>query len=128
LKNPKILFAFAVFWFLLILFLLCLPGSEFPKNTWLTKIRIDKWVHILLFFVLVVTWCLAINSSKKIKDIEKFFKLIAILSLLYGITMEIVQHFFIPLRSFELGDIAADGLGSWLGYLFTKRRLKIKIP
>jgi VanZ family protein len=39
--------------------------------------------------------------------------------------MEFVQHYFIPNRSFDLGDIIADGAGSGLGG-FLSVRLYIK--
>jgi len=41
---------------------------------------------------------------------------------LYGILMEIVQKYFIPFRSFDLGDIIADGIGCAAGYLFVIKR------
>jgi len=40
---------------------------------------------------------------------------------LYGIVMEFVQKFFIPNRSFDIGDIAADGVGCILGVLLSVR-------
>jgi len=40
----------------------------------------------------------------------------------YGIAMEFVQKYFIPFRSFDLGDIIADGIGCAAGYLFAIKR------
>jgi VanZ family protein len=42
--------------------------------------------------------------------------------MIYGIGMEIVQHYFVPLRSFDYGDMIADGLGSTAGYFISANR------
>ena len=41
---------------------------------------------------------------------------------LYGIAMEFVQKYFIPLRSFDLMDILADGVGCIAGYFFSMKK------
>jgi VanZ family protein len=122
LKNSNFYFAAAVFWFLFVTLLLCLPGSEFPKATWLSKIWIDKWVHIFLFFLLVIPWCLAFAGKNDPKRVRIIFIQVAVFCFLYGALLEVVQHFFIKFRSFELGDIAADGIGCLGGYFFSIRR------
>jgi len=121
-KNSNLYFAVAISWFLLVSFLLCLPGTEFPKITWLTRIWIDKWIHIFIFFVLVIAWCSAFREKVQLRKSKKVFLQIAVLCLLYGIAMEMVQQFFIPFRGFEFGDIVADGLGCLGGFVFSKRR------
>jgi len=45
-----------------------------------------------------------------------------IVGCLYGILMELVQKYFIPFRSFDLGDILADGIGCFAGYLFAMKK------
>jgi VanZ family protein len=122
LKNSKFYFVVAIFWLLLISFLLCLPGTEFPKITWLTRIWLDKWVHIFIFFILVITWCRAFREKVQVTLSKNICLQIAVFSLLYGIVMEVVQHYFIPFRGFESGDILADGLGCAGGYIFSRRR------
>lgn len=114
----------AIIWSLIITFLLCLPGTEFPKNTWLNEVwLIDKWIHIGLFLVLVFFWSWAFSGKQIGKGKQKtiFFK-ITLLSLIYGIIMEIVQRYFIPFRSFNYGDIAANGVGCFIGYIIAIRK------
>lgn len=54
-----------------------------------------------------------------------YFLISAILCLCYGITMEYVQDNFIPNRSFDVGDIIADGVGAAVGlYISIKRLIK----
>ena len=110
----------AVLWFLLVTVLLSLPGSAFPKENWLDKIWFDKWVHIFLFGMLAFLSYSFLKqfSGKKIRLILW----VIIACFLYGIAMEFVQKYFIPDRSFDIGDIAADGIGSAVGGFFAARR------
>jgi len=110
----------AVVWLVLVTTLLCIPGSSLPKINWEDKILLDKWVHFFLFLILVMLWCAYFKGSK-VKFREIFLR-ITILSMIYGIGMEVVQHYFIPLRSFAYGDIIADGLGSVAGYFISVNR------
>jgi VanZ family protein len=45
-----------------------------------------------------------------------------ILSLVYGIVMELVQENFIPFRSFDIIDMLANGLGCMAGYLIASKK------
>jgi VanZ family protein len=79
-------------------------------------------VHIFIFFILVITWCRAFRKKVQVTPSKNVFLQITVFSLLYGIVMEVVQHFFIPFRGFEFGDIVADGLGCIGGYVFSNKR------
>jgi VanZ family protein len=109
----------------LVTVLLCLPGTEFPKISWLDNIWFDKWVHIGLFLVLVITWFMFF--SKKLSpevSIQKILLLVTVSCIAYGVLMELVQHFFIPFRSFDVWDIVADGAGSLVGFFYSGRYIK----
>ncbi len=118
LRTLKSSFAFAIVWLTLITFLLCIPGSKFPKVQWHNKIFLDKWVHFFLFLVLVFLWCRAYNIRSK-----RTFFLITILSIAYGIIMELVQQYFIPFRFFDVRDMIANSLGAAAGYFISVKRL-----
>jgi VanZ family protein len=120
LKIFKVSFLLAVAWLVLITTLLCIPGSRLPKINWEDKILLDKWVHFFLFIILVMLWCAYFKGSKA-KSKEIFLK-ITILSMIYGVGMELVQHYFIPFRSFAYGDIIADGFGSLAGYFISVKQ------
>jgi VanZ family protein len=109
----------AITWFLFTLVLLCLPGSTLPKYPWLAVIHADKWVHIFLFFVLcfLFGWPLRSGAYSHVQ-LKKWFLLIALSGIVYGTIMEFVQKYWIPDRSFELGDILADSTGSLLAYFY----------
>lgn len=97
--------------------MLTLPGNDLPSDDWLSKIGFDKWVHIVMFFVLAWLWCLVIKEQSK-----QVFFLMGILCLIYGISMEFIQRYFIPNRSFDIGDIIADGVGAAFGVFYSIRR------
>ncbi len=63
--------------------------------------------------MLVLLFCKAIVKEKT----KSNFIWIAMSGLIYGIAIELVQHFIIPFRSFELSDIIADAIGCALGFM-----------
>ena len=117
-RQHRYLLTFGYLVFISILF--CLPGSALPKNDWLAKIYFDKWVHIGLFLVLAVLCIWAFRLYKR----KLLFVLMLILSG-YGLLIEVVQHYFIENRSFDIGDWLADMAGSaagiWLSWVYIKK-------
>ena len=111
-------------WLLFVTILLCTPGSRLPKINWSDKIWLDKWAHIFLFFVLVVLWCRVYLKKATSVSLKKTFIKITVFSIVYGVIMEIIQHYFIPFRSFDYGDMLADGIGAVAGYFISIRRFK----
>jgi VanZ family protein len=97
-------------WLVFISILFILPGSAIPHSSWFTLIYLDKWVHIFLFAVLVFLWRSALLFPRHA------ITLVA-LSLSYGILVEFVQEYWVPNRSFDVYDMAADLAGSILGIL-----------
>jgi len=124
LKTFKASFLFALTWLLMVTILLCIPGSTLPKINWHDKIWLDKWVHFFLFLILVLFWCRAYLIKRSKINVKKIFFTITFLSVIYGIGMEIVQHYFVPFRSFDYGDMIADALGSVAGYFFSINRFR----
>jgi VanZ family protein len=125
LRKTRLLFLAAITWFVISVVLLTLPGSDFPSEDWLDKIYFDKWVHIGMFSIMVVLWCLAWRSKDQNYNsgrLASAFWTIAVLCLVYGIIMEFVQKYYIPLRSFDVSDIAADAVGSLAGVIFSLKR------
>ena len=77
-----------------------------------------------MFSIMVFLWCwafLRINLNKK--KLIKAFILIAVLWLSYGIGMEFVQKYLVVNRSFDSGDIIADGVGCLAGLIYSNWRL-----
>jgi VanZ family protein len=121
-KIPKPGFIVACLWLAITTYLLVIPGSKFPQENWFDKIWLDKWVHIGLFVIMVAVWCGAVLKSREKTSYRNLFYAITILSFLYGAGMEFVQKYFVPNRSFDVGDIVADGVGCVMGLIFSIKR------
>jgi VanZ family protein len=123
LRNLKKSFTPGIIWLIISTILFCLPGSAFPKETWLEKIWFDKWVHIGIFLIMVFIWCWAFSNKKYPNSrLPVIFFWITLIALLYGVGMEFIQDTLIPNRNFDLGDIVADATGCLGGFLFSASR------
>jgi VanZ family protein len=126
LKKSQLSLIAAIGWFIIATILLTIPGTDLPQEDWLDKIPLfDKWIHIGMFAILVTLWCWSRRLLKSKTDTQKLkqvFITIGIIWLGYGIAMEFVQKYFIPFRSFDIGDIIADGVGCAAGLIFSIRR------
>lgn len=107
-----------VLWFLLVLFLLTLPGSEFPRPIrWMQLVHFDKWVHAGLFATL--TWLWLYPALPKGKNISlKRTASIVVLFILWGLATEYIQEYWVPFRSFEWSDWGADAAGTLMGAVY----------
>jgi VanZ family protein len=110
-------------WFFLILIAVCIPGKNLPKvDNWLIKIDYDKLIHVGLFAVLAYLFMYPIaKSSLPAKEKWHYFIKIAIATIIWGITTELIQKFFIPGRSFSLADWLADSIGGVVALIFCKK-------
>ena len=120
-KNTSSLI-FAIGWLIMTIVLLTLPGSAFPKENWLSKLWVDKWVHVVLFAILVALWCRAIGKTGKRNLLRKYFVWVTILGIAYGTGMEFVQKYLVANRSFDVADIISDAAGCLAGFGFSLAR------
>jgi len=106
-----------IVWTLIIGILLAMPGSMLPNETHFSIPQFDKIVHISLFGGFVFLWnlYLSVRPIQRTRLLRLFF-LVFILAQAYGIGMEYVQKYFIPLRDFDEADIIADLIGAGLAY------------
>jgi hypothetical protein len=119
-------FFFSAGWLILTTILLTLPGGSFQTGGFFIKIPwFDKWVHIGLFAVMALLFCLwMLRKGIPRGNENKVLLGCGLACLVYGIAMEFIQKNFIPLRSFDNGDIVADAVGSLLGIWFARRYIK----
>lgn len=118
-------------WTLLTIVLLCLPGSALPGVKLFNIPHFDKVAHIILFGGIVFFWVFYYEQIQ-FPDSGNVL-IIILLSISLGVIMEFVQFNFIPNRSFDLGDIAANAGGSVLAgfvnyYLLRKMKYKKMAP
>jgi len=112
----------AFIFFIISVFLLCLPGTKnFPAAWWFQKIpQFDKLVHIGLFGLLSLLfhWP-AMKSNWNNGRRRIWFWVISCSSVTYGTIMEFVQRELIVNRSFEEADILADSVGAFAALAFS---------
>ena len=107
-------------WFFILAILTLMPGSDVPKVSWLDNIKnFDKIVHAglfggLTFFFFLPYFKSGISFRQKINSLIR----ISLAAIVWGITVEFLQRFYIPGRDFDLLDWAADSAGvliaSWV--------------
>ena len=106
-------------WFFLVLILLCLPGDDLPESEgWMDLVMFDKWVHIGLFGILSFLFMMPFGRvSFPTKQKIFLFACIAASASIWGLALEFVQKYYIPGRSFDLLDWAADSVGVLLAFI-----------
>jgi len=130
-SSNKVKIRITSFWpavvaLIVITFLFCLPGNEFPRINFFNSIHFDKLVHVGLFSILVFLWILPPQS--RVSDKQKINKLhvwIALTFVCYGVFIEIIQLNFVPNRSFDLFDILANTVGCAFGGIVAKTNSSI---
>ncbi len=108
--KTKFLIA-AIGWTVLIAFL-CLGSTTNLPSIKVTSL--DKVVHFSMHFVFTMLWVLYFfyrNSANKANNIALNFFLI---SLFYGILLEIFQHIFTSNRQADFFDILANAFGAFV--------------
>jgi len=128
-SSNKVKIRITSFWpavvaLIVITFLFCLPGNEFPRINFF--IHFDKLVHVGLFSILVFLWILPPQSRTSDKQkINKIYVWIALAFVCYGVFIEIIQLNFVPNRSFDLFDILANTVGCAFGGIVAKTNSSI---
>ncbi len=116
----------AIIWLILSTIAFCLPGQALPDEKWFRIPYFDKWIHVILLSVMIFFWCLPFFYRDSIKlSTTKLLLWIAVGFFGYGILMEFIQHYFIPHRSFDVGDIAADAVGCLIGFIMARRQQRL---
>lgn len=102
----------AIIWFLLVCILVFMPGNDVPQIGWMKNLPIDKAVHLILFGVLFLLFMIPVwKSSLCRKKKQRWLIIIAFSVSLWGIITEIIQHYYIAGRTFDLWDWVADTTG-----------------
>lgn len=113
-----------ILWFLVIMVLVCLPGDKVPSPKFLLDINFDKIVHISMFGILLFLFFYPLSRSAMNKKQKLKWLLILFLgTVAFGYITELLQLFFIPNRSYDLVDFAADSLGALLAFGFCRWRM-----
>jgi VanZ family protein len=105
-------------WFFIVAVLTLMPGSDIPKIGWMDNIKnFDKIVHAGLFGGLAFLFSIPyFRSGYSFLQKRIIITRISIAVIVWGITVEFIQKFYIPGRDFELLDWAADSAGVLIAF------------
>jgi len=103
----------AIVWSAFIASSCLLPPSLFKPFTFHNLLRLDKFIHLVLYFVFVQLWIL---NLEKINRKNKL--VILLIGIIYGIFIEVMQSAMNIGRSYEIDDMIANTLGCILGIIF----------
>jgi len=110
-----------ILWFILLLFLICLPKQEMPEIKpvwWFSVIRLDKIVHAAMFGMLNYLFIFPIFKSEMVESTKvNYFIWISLAASIWGLLTEFIQ-LLVPGRSFELWDWFADSIGVLIALVY----------
>ena len=112
----------AVLWTFVIASSCLAPASSFSQFSFDQFIGIDKVLHLTLYFGFFILWFLASDNW----TIPKKRNLLLV-SILFGVLIEVLQKHMGLGRSYDIADIAANIVGSLIGW-FSAQFVKDKLP
>ncbi len=106
----------AIVWLVIILVLTLSPRVYVPQEFSWDLVRIDLLAHMFLFAVLVLLLMISFtrqHANHVLQSNAAFFAIT--FAAVFGVVIEVMQV-FIPQRSFEYLDMAANTVGALLGW------------
>jgi len=105
----------AIAWTLLTLYLSLISARSASEFNLLDFVGFDKIAHLSFYTIFSFLWSMSLRETNTGKNFVLFF------SVSFGILMEICQFYLFNGRSFELYDILANIIGSFLGVILFKK-------
>lgn len=112
-------------WFFIVLVLICMPGSAIIDPTdWFYRLNGDKIVHAFMFGMMnfLFAWPI-VRSGWDFNKRRNYLIKICLSVIVWGLTTEFIQKFYVPTRSFELMDWGADSFGAMIALILMRRKL-----
>jgi VanZ family protein len=121
----KTILGLAIGWTLLIAVLCLISFNELPK---VSISGADKYVHATFYFILIMLWGFYASVKQNEIRLAKIVRFV-ILSLFYGILIEILQETLTTTRHADVFDVLANFSGALLAllvFVFIKRKKTTK--
>ena len=107
---------FTLFFFSLIVIGCFIPGNNLPKAR---VENLDKVLHSILFFLFSFSAIIGFIKQSQFPKIHfDAVKYVVGIGAILAIITEVIQHFIIPRREFDMSDILADLTGIILAFGF----------
>jgi VanZ family protein len=88
---------------------------------------IDKTAHFIFYFVFFILWYFGLRNKIVSKN---FIFILVLITLFYGIGMEVLQANFTTNRQADLYDVLANTIGTFAGFLigyFSEKTFRNKL-
>lgn len=106
-----------IVWFCFSVWLFTLPGSAIPQFDLFTRLQGDKLIHALIFITLGLLFLLSLKTILPcFRKYRIWYVLIITVICFYGLIIEFIQEKYIPYRSYDIGDVVADIVGSIIAF------------
>jgi VanZ family protein len=109
--HKQLYFWIAVFWTIIVTFLCLTPSSNIPE---VSILYLDKLIHIFFHFVFTTLWVLFFKVKMQSPNNYKPFFYSFVLSVFFGITIEILQEVLTTTRTADVFDVLANITGASL--------------
>jgi glycopeptide antibiotics resistance protein len=117
----------AFVWAIIVLILCGVPGRIVPELTFLQWLKPDKVVHLVLFGVQSYLLMRGFEKQSTFPFLLRHAIVISvILSILFGITVEIMQDYVFIQRSGDVRDAIANAIGALFGWWIYRKNFKVK--
>jgi VanZ family protein len=121
--GNKIYLWIAAAWTLIIAVLCLVSFTDFPK----TNVQnADKYVHATFHFFFTIFWYLHFRNKFQERNPLRLSFGILLMSIVYGIAIEVAQEFFTTTRQADIKDVAANFTGGVLAVLMLMAYRKYK--
>jgi len=108
-------------WAAVILLSTLLPSSALPAVSVWELFSFDSFAHAFLFSVLVFLMTVGLAKQFTLLRLKHYpIRYALMISTIFGIFIELMQHFFIPGRQGDILDVVANTIGCLLGIVLFK--------
>jgi len=112
--RKKIFLYLAIFWTGLILYL-CLKNANEIKQIEIPNF--DKIIHFVFHFVFTTLWFLYLKKKFNSSNNINLLVITLIISLVFGIAIELMQQYFTATRTADVFDVLANLFGAFLAVM-----------
>jgi len=108
-------YRFTIIWLVIMCYVLFSPASNLPKSSFLNIPHLDKFIHSILFGVLVFFNFHENDSINKLS--RKLIIIIIFSAFVFAAISELIQNAYISGRAGSIVDFYADISGCFLGVI-----------
>lgn len=112
---------FTIMWAAVIMITTLLPSTSMPSLSIWELFSFDSFAHAFLFAVLTYLMIVGIKKQYTFPKIKHYaIRVSLLISTLFGIFIELTQHFFIFGRQGDIIDVLSNTIGCLLGIVLFK--------